>query len=156
MRLRNRVAVLAGVGRGMGRSTARLFAQEGARIAVVARDIQKGKETAELIQEDGGEVMHFTGDLTNRPFVESMIAEVIAQWGRLDILYYGAGGFFDPSMSLDRMENHDEPFFELAITNTLNGLYNLVQACRRHLHGSGCDRHRGSEHQRAARSKPCL
>lgn len=135
-RLKNKVAIFGGAGRGMGRATARLFAQEGARVAVAAREAQKGEETAELIQAAGGEVMHFAGDLTERPFVERMVTDVIARWGHLDILYCGAGGFFEPALSFEEMDGLDE-FFDLAVTNTLKAPYNLLQVCRPHLRGGG-------------------
>ena len=51
MRLQGKVALLAGAGPGMGRATALLFAQHGARVAVVARDETKGMETAQRISK---------------------------------------------------------------------------------------------------------
>jgi NAD(P)-dependent dehydrogenase (short-subunit alcohol dehydrogenase family) len=137
MRLENKVVFLGGAGAGMGRACARLFAKEGARVAVAARSLATIEDTAEMILRAGGQALPLAGDLTDRLAVERMVDQVTATWGRLDVLYYGAGGFFNPAMGLDEMENHDEPFFALALKNTLLGLYHLVQACRPHLAGGG-------------------
>ncbi len=137
MRLKNKVVFLGGAGDGMGRACARLFAQEGARVALAARDPAKTGRTAAGIAAAGGEALPLAGDLTDRLAVDALIGQVLENWGRLDVLYYGAGGFFNPEMSLDRMEKHHEQFFSLAIENTLLGLYHLVQACRPHLAGGG-------------------
>ena len=53
MRLENKVALLTGIGQGMGRATARLFAQEGAKTALSARGEERLKETASQIESLG-------------------------------------------------------------------------------------------------------
>jgi 3-oxoacyl-[acyl-carrier protein] reductase len=121
----------------MGRATAMLFAQEGARVAVAARDPHKGAETVRQIRAAGGEGIAQAADLTDRKAVDALVEGIVERWGRLDILYYGAGGFFNPGMTFEKMEHHNEPFWQLAISNTLDGLYNLAQACRPHLRGGG-------------------
>lgn len=118
----------------MGRATALLFAQEGARVAVVARDPAKGNETAERVSEAGGAALAFAEDLTDQTAAQRIVADVVARWGRLDILYYGAGGFFTPSKEFSDIEPE---FWNKALTNTLNGLFNLAQAARPHLRGGG-------------------
>jgi NAD(P)-dependent dehydrogenase (short-subunit alcohol dehydrogenase family) len=93
MRLENKIALIAGAGSGMGRATALLFAKEGARVGVIARDPQKGEESAARIIEAGGEAMGLAGDLTRRAEAEKAVEAMVSRWGGLNILYYGAGGF---------------------------------------------------------------
>ena len=94
MRLQGKVALLAGAGPGMGRATALLFAQHGARVAVVARTETNGIETAQRIGAAGGTAMALSADLADGDAAQHAVQRVIAAYGRLDILYFGAGGFF--------------------------------------------------------------
>ena len=94
MRLQGKVALLAGAGPGMGRATALLFAQHGARVAVVARDETKGMETAQRISAAGGTALAISADLADGAAAQHTVQQVINTYGRLDILYFGAGGFF--------------------------------------------------------------
>lgn len=134
MRLKDKVALIAGAGPGMGRATALLFAQEGAKVGVIARDPNKGKETARRITAAGGEAIGMAGDLTVRTEADKAVTTIVEHWGKLDILYYGAGGFFVPTKEFDDI---DEEFWHLALSNALDGLYNMAQATRPHLRGGG-------------------
>ncbi len=134
MRLKNKVALIAGAGPGMGRATAILFAQEGAKVGVIARDPAKGQETTRRIAKAGGQAIALAGDLTERAEAEKAIKAVVERWGKLDILYCGAGGFFRPDKEFSEM---DAEFWHLALTNTLDGIFNLAQAARPHLRGGG-------------------
>ena len=100
MRLKGKIALIAGAGPGMGRATAILFAQEGAQVGVIARDPAKGDETAGRIAAAGGEALGLAGDLAVRGEAETAVKTVVEHWGGLDILYYGAGGFFRADMNL--------------------------------------------------------
>ena len=108
MRLKNKVALIAGAGPGMGRATALLFAQEGAKVGVIARDPAKGQETARRITEAGGEAIAMAGDLAVRSEAEQALNSVIQRWGKLDILYYGAGGFFRTDKEFDDIDEEFE------------------------------------------------
>lgn len=108
MRLKDKVALIAGAGPGMGRATALLFAQEGARVGVIARDPNKGEETARRITAADGEAIGMAGDLTVRAEAEKAVNVVVERWGKLDILYYGAGGFSTPTKGFDDV---DEEFW---------------------------------------------
>ncbi|MDA0699201.1 MAG: SDR family NAD(P)-dependent oxidoreductase, partial [Chloroflexi bacterium] len=88
MRLQGRVALLAGAGPGMGRATALLFAQHGARVAVVARTETNGIETAQRISAAGGTAMALSADLADGAAAQHAVQQVVATYGRLDILYF--------------------------------------------------------------------
>ena len=127
MRLENKVALLTGIGQGMGRATALLFAQEGAKTALTARGSANLEETADRIQKAGNTALVVPGDLSIKSEAENVVHKVIEEFGRIDILYSAAGGNFDPSRKLSDV--HDE-FWSSTIDNTLNSLLNLSQAAR--------------------------
>jgi 3-oxoacyl-[acyl-carrier protein] reductase len=86
MKFNDRVALVTGGGRGIGAATARLFAAEGARVAVSDLDEAPAREVASAI---GG--LGVACDVSDRGSVEAMVGRVVAELGRLDILVTCAG-----------------------------------------------------------------
>ena len=127
MRLENKVALLTGIGQGMGRATARLFAQEGAEVALSARGRGRLEETASQITAADGISIVVPGDLSKKSEAEAIVHQVINKYGRIDIVYSAAGGNFDPTRKLNEV---DEDFFNSTLNNTVNSLYNLAQLVR--------------------------
>jgi len=91
MKLKDRVAVITGAGAGIGRATALLFAEEGAKVVVDDIVVDVGEETAKLIREKGGEAVFVEADVSKTQDVERMIQTAIDTYGRLDILHNNAG-----------------------------------------------------------------
>jgi 2-keto-3-deoxy-L-fuconate dehydrogenase len=87
MRLQGRTAIITGAASGIGRASAKLFAEEGARLALVDRDPAGLQETLSLV----GEAMMHVGDVGDAGFAESVANDVVARHGRLDILMTAAG-----------------------------------------------------------------
>ena len=127
MRLNGKVAMMSGIGQGMGRAAAVIFAQEGAQVAIVARRPGHLEETAERIRSIGGNALVVAADLSDKAEAERAVSEVVDHYGRLDILYSAAGGNFDPGRDFDDV---DESFWNVTLSNTMNSLYNLAQAAR--------------------------
>lgn len=90
-RLENKVVIITGSGRGIGRTAAALFAKEGARVVIVDIDEINGKAAAEEINAKGGQSLFIKTDLTSALEVESMVNETITHYGRIDVLYNNAG-----------------------------------------------------------------
>lgn len=91
MRLENKVALVTGASSGIGEATAQRLAREGARVAVVGRDVQRGEQVAAGIAAAGGEAAFFRCDVTDEAAVSSMVAAVMERFGRIDILVNNAG-----------------------------------------------------------------
>jgi NAD(P)-dependent dehydrogenase (short-subunit alcohol dehydrogenase family) len=75
----------------MGRATAELFAREGARVAVTDFDVQRGQDTVAAIEATGGTAKFWQLDVTKESSVASVVSEVAAQFGAIDVLVNCAG-----------------------------------------------------------------
>ncbi|MCY9659986.1 SDR family NAD(P)-dependent oxidoreductase [Paenibacillus chondroitinus] len=91
MRLQDKVVLITGAGSGIGKSTALLFAQEGATVIVNDLDETKGRETVSEIKDNGGEALFLHADVTNPEHVKTMVETAIAEFGRIDVLFNNAG-----------------------------------------------------------------
>jgi NAD(P)-dependent dehydrogenase (short-subunit alcohol dehydrogenase family) len=97
LRLKNKTAIIVGAGQspgsgmGNGRATALRFAQEGARIMAVDRDLAQAEETSSMVRQAGGDGLSFNADVTREADLAAMIAEAKQRWGRIDILHYNVG-----------------------------------------------------------------
>jgi len=97
MRLKDKVAVIIGAGQspgetlGNGRATVLRFAQEGARIMAVDRDLESAEETAALARAEGVECATARADVTHETELEAAIEAAYKRFGRIDILHYNVG-----------------------------------------------------------------
>ena len=92
MKLQNRIALITGGGRGIGRAVAFAFAREGARIAVVARTEREVERVAEEVKaETNVETIYATCDVSDIESVEMALADVRERMGAIDILVNSAG-----------------------------------------------------------------
>ena len=96
-RLQDRVAIVTGAGcvgpgLGNGRATAIRFAEEGARIFAVDRDLAAMDETVAGVKAAGGEIEVHHCDVTNARAVEAAVVACMARWGRIDVLVNNVGG----------------------------------------------------------------
>ncbi|MCM3760746.1 glucose 1-dehydrogenase [Alkalihalobacillus oceani] len=91
MRLENKVVLITGSGSGIGRSTAKLFAAEGAKLIINDLSKEDGEATVQAIQEEGGEAIFIQADVTKADEVEAMINEATDKLGAIDVLFNNAG-----------------------------------------------------------------
>jgi NAD(P)-dependent dehydrogenase (short-subunit alcohol dehydrogenase family) len=96
-RLQNRIAIVTGAGCvgpgwGNGRAIAVRFAEEGARIFAVDRDLDSVRETIDRVKAVGGEIVTHQCDVTGAASVEAMVKTCLDRFGRIDILINNVGG----------------------------------------------------------------
>lgn len=91
MRLQNQVAIVTGAGRNIGEDIAKLFAQEGAKVAVVDLDQGRGSRVAsEINARNPGQAMAIVCDVASATSVEKMVQTVVTEFGGVDILINNA------------------------------------------------------------------
>lgn len=90
-RLKNSVAWISGATSGIGEATARLFANEGASVAVVGRRTEKAKVIAEEIISQGGKAVALTCDVSDPEQVKKSIKDTVSAFGKLNILVNNSG-----------------------------------------------------------------
>ena len=90
MKLRDKVAIVTGAGRGIGRGIARAFAEEGARLVLVSRTISQVEEAAREAREVGTDAMALSADVGDPEDVERMARVTMARYGRVDVLVNNA------------------------------------------------------------------
>jgi NAD(P)-dependent dehydrogenase (short-subunit alcohol dehydrogenase family) len=86
MRLAGQVAIVTGAGRNIGEDVAKLFASEGAKIAVVDLDKARGQRTVDAIKAAGGDAELYATDVSKGADVAAMVKAVVGRFGRVDIL----------------------------------------------------------------------
>lgn len=91
MRLKDKVAVVTGGGRGIGKAISLAFASEGATIVVAATTLSKLEETVKAIEETGGRAKAIQTDITDETQVERMVNETVQAYGQIDILVNNSG-----------------------------------------------------------------
>lgn len=91
MSLKDKVAIVTGGSKGIGWGIATVFAQKGAKVAVVARDAKAGEQTAEEIRHKGGQAIFIACDVSNEEQVKAMVQKTLDTYGQIDILVNNAG-----------------------------------------------------------------
>ncbi|MFX0199243.1 MAG: SDR family NAD(P)-dependent oxidoreductase [Candidatus Hodarchaeota archaeon] len=118
MRLSNKVALITGGGTGIGRATAKLFAKEGAKVAISGRRAEKLDEVIQIINSNNGKAIAIPGDVTKEEEAKKMVMTPITHWHRLDILVNNAG-------VIDRTQIHETSSenWDLVIDVNVKGIY---------------------------------
>jgi len=91
-KLQDKVAIITGGNSGIGEATARLFARQGAKVALFARRETEGLAVQQAIRADGGDATFFRCDVTSHADVEAAIAKAVSTYGALHVLINNAGG----------------------------------------------------------------
>lgn len=123
MKLKDKVAMITGGGKGIGKETARLFASEGAKLVIADFDEQAGEKIVQSLKSDGAEAIFCKVDVTSRSEVQSMVDQALQYFGRIDILINNAGITMDGFLT-----KMSEEQWNSVIGVNLTGVFNCTQA----------------------------
>jgi len=114
-RLDDRVVLVTGGGRGIGRGIALATAEAGAHVAVCARSQEQIDDTAEQVRARGRRALAVSCDVTKREQLEHLVARTLEEFGRIDVLVNNAGGW-PPKDALRTSEKEFETAFRFNVT----------------------------------------
>ena len=117
MKLRGKVAIVTGGTSGIGRATALLFAQEGAKVAITGRSDARGQDVVAEIEQTGGAAIFVRADVRQAEECRRTVDETIQAFGRLYILFNNAGVFF-PNTLLDCTEEEWDLTVDICLKGT--------------------------------------
>ena len=132
MRLKDKVAIVTGAGRGIGLVTAQTFAREGARVALCDLDLPEVEAAAQSIRSAGGQALAIQANTARTESVKELLAKVLAEYGRVDILVNNAGIIRDKQLL--KMEEAD---FDAVIEVNLKGVYLCTRMVAEAMAGQG-------------------
>ena len=123
MELEGKVAFVTGGGSGIGAAACKLFAQEGARVALLSRTRSEVERTAEAVRAAGSEALALEGDIANPEDVQRAVHKIDDRWGRLDVVFAHAGvnGLWAP---IDEIEPDD---WRHTVSINLDGTFHTVR-----------------------------
>ncbi len=130
MRLQDRVAVVTGGGRGIGRAIAKRFAAEGAAVVIAQRDRATLERTALEITQAGGTALPVPTDISNERACEALIAKAIDTYGRLDILVNNAAVASPRKAPIQDLPTE---VWRTVLSVNLDGMFFCSRAAARHM-----------------------
>ncbi len=116
MLLDGKTAIITGAGSGVGRASARRFAEEGARVVCADLDADAAKETVRLVEQAGGTATAVRTDVSNEDDVVAMVAAAVDQHGRLDIVFNNVG-IPTPRLGMSFQEHTYDDYLKLTNVN---------------------------------------
>jgi 7-alpha-hydroxysteroid dehydrogenase len=123
-RLDEKVAIVTGAGRGIGRGIALAYAEAGAHVVCAARTREQIEETAAKIRALGRRALPVPCDVNQTPELEGLVEATMAEFGRIDLLVNNAGGW-PPQDALNTPESSFEAAFRFNVTSA----FVLTQLC---------------------------
>ncbi|MGV0852738.1 SDR family NAD(P)-dependent oxidoreductase [Mycolicibacterium phlei] len=143
MRLQDKVALITGAGSGLGRESSLLFSGEGAKIAIVDIDADRGEQTRKLVEQAGGDAISLTADVADKAAITEAVNAAVAHYGKLDIAWANAGivsrggaaalGQEEPV----EFEDFTEADWQHVLGVNLSGVIYTAQAAVPHLKANG-------------------
>jgi 3-hydroxybutyrate dehydrogenase len=124
--LKNRVCLITGAGRGIGRSIAVAFAAGGAKVAITARTAAELAEAEAAIRAAGGEALAIVADLAETAAPQQVVARVVEAFGAVEVLVNNAG--VGSSANPRPVVEFDDAFWELSLRVNLTAPYLLCKA----------------------------
>jgi len=126
--LQDRVALVTGGSRGIGKAIARALTEQGAKVIICSRDGEAGRQAADEISPGGGRVLAFRADVTEKSDVRTLVGEAVARWGQIHILVNNAG--INARIPID---SEDDTQWVQVLTVNLVGAYYVTRQVLRHM-----------------------
>lgn len=123
MRLKDKVSIITGAGRGIGQATALKFAREGAKVVVCDLSEESIAQTVNLCERAGASTLGCVANVTDIHSLRAMVQTILAKWGRVDCLVNNAGIVADA-----QLKNMTEDQFDKVIAVNLKGVFNCTKA----------------------------
>lgn len=112
------MALITGAGSGIGKSTALLFAAEGAKVIVNDLSEPSGRETARQIRDSGGDAVFLQADVTQASEVERMVRQALEHYGKIDVLFNNAG-----IAGVGALHEIDEELWDRVVNVNIKGVF---------------------------------
>ncbi|WP_394750436.1 SDR family NAD(P)-dependent oxidoreductase [Spongiimicrobium salis] len=122
MRLKDKVAIVTGGARGIGKAISELFAKEGA-IVVIWDVLEEGEQTAKTINSKGGKAVFHRISVTDKQIVANTVKEIYQEYGKIDILINNAGITRDKTL-----QKMSEMEWDAVVDVNLKGVFLCTQA----------------------------
>lgn len=126
--VKGKSVVVTGASKGIGKGIARVFAQAGAKVLVVGRDLKAAEAAAEEMKKAGGQASAFSADVTSLEQMEAAAKAAADRHGGIDVLCANAGMF--PQAKLEEMTPEQ---WDQVVDCNLKGTFLSVKACVRYL-----------------------
>ena len=127
--LKNKIALITGAGRGIGRAIAIALAKEGAEVVINYNGSEeRAKEVKQTIEENGGKASIYKCNVSDFPACEAMIKDIVKEYGHLDILVNNAGITKDGLIM--KMKEED---FDSVLNVNLKGTFNTIRHSARQM-----------------------
>jgi NAD(P)-dependent dehydrogenase (short-subunit alcohol dehydrogenase family) len=125
MKLKEKVALVTGGSRGIGKAVAAAYAREGAEVVVTARNLGSLEAAAKEIRNSGGRIVALQADVADRHQVKDLAKEINRRFGRLHVLLNNAS-FLGPRVPI---LEYPEEEWEAVMAVNLNGPFFVIKAC---------------------------
>lgn len=135
-RLSGKVAIVTGASAGIGRATAKLFAQEGAKLVVGARRREELDALVAEIEADGGKAVALAGDVRSEEYAKALVALAVERYGKLDIAFNNAGTLGEAGPSTGVSEAGWNDAIAINLTGSFLGAKHQIGEMVKHGSGS--------------------
>ncbi len=137
MLLENRVAIVTGAAKGMGRAVAEGFAKEGAKVTIADLDMTAAADAVRAIEAAGGQALAVKCDVSKSDQVKAMVDATVAKFGKLDILVNNAGGVIGKHGKPTNLEALTEEAWDTVVDINLKGIFLCCKEAVPHMKANG-------------------
>ena len=132
MRLEGKTAIVTGGANGIGKKTAEIFAEEGAKVVIADFDVESGQKAADEINEKFGNALFVEVDVSDIESSKNLIDKTVEEFGKLDVLVNNAGITADGFLT-----KMDEKQWDRVIDINLKGVFNCSKFAAEHMMENG-------------------